>query len=523
MRRDRNDVAVFFGGAALSSAPDLLLQPAPDAKIPGTATGGDFNGDGLGDVAVVYQGGSSSVAVYFGSEVPDGRPDHVVRYEALLPNLDMSYREITLVANLGDINGDGVDDLGLTAPFANIVDETSGEKTALNSVFVLFGGTTLSSTPDVRIDYEPVETGGYEGTGGLMTGLGDINGDDLDDFAVAATFRQNESGAYTGVVYIHFGRRGMARGATPFGIPDITLEPSTGVDARYEGFGSGVAAGDFNGDGHHDIAVIPYHFYETGGSRQGVPEAVHVFYGGPTFDDREDLLLRLPGDAFGRPDVDLLGANAGNLLFLLDMDENGADELLLASGAQGLPFGYGPITNAAIYMGGASPEQVPSRLLLAPNAATGLDASAYNAPSSAAVGDFDRNGRLDVVLVQYQDNNDAYQSSRVYRYELGSYTATSIASEEGRGAVPAVPHLAAAFPNPFRHTTQIAYTLPEAGHVRLEVFDLLGRRVQTLVDEQQAPGAYAVKLDAHGLASGMYFCKLQASASTETRRLVLAR
>ncbi len=83
--------------------------------------------------------------------------------------------------------------------------------------------------------------------------------------------------------------------------------------------------------------------------------------------------------------------------------------------------------------------------------------------------------------------------------------------------------LGANHPNPFNPVTQIRYGLPQAGPVRLDVFDLLGRRVATLVDGVQAAGRYEVSFDGSGLSDGVYLYRMASGTFVETRRMVLAR
>ena len=79
------------------------------------------------------------------------------------------------------------------------------------------------------------------------------------------------------------------------------------------------------------------------------------------------------------------------------------------------------------------------------------------------------------------------------------------------------------FPNPFNPATTITYALPRAGHVRLEVYDLLGRLVTRLVDEMQEPGYHQVVWNAASEASGIYFYRITASGFTTTKRMILVR
>jgi beta-N-acetylhexosaminidase len=79
------------------------------------------------------------------------------------------------------------------------------------------------------------------------------------------------------------------------------------------------------------------------------------------------------------------------------------------------------------------------------------------------------------------------------------------------------------FPNPFNPSTVIRYQLPVASNVRLVVYDLLGREVVTLVEEMKPAGPYAVRFNGSGLASGVYFYRLTAGKSIQTRRMVLTK
>ncbi len=81
------------------------------------------------------------------------------------------------------------------------------------------------------------------------------------------------------------------------------------------------------------------------------------------------------------------------------------------------------------------------------------------------------------------------------------------------------------FPNPFNPETHIRFQMRESGPVRLEVMDLLGRTVVTLVDGYRGKGEYDVVFDARaaGACSGVYFCRLTTESTVESRRLVVVR
>jgi len=83
--------------------------------------------------------------------------------------------------------------------------------------------------------------------------------------------------------------------------------------------------------------------------------------------------------------------------------------------------------------------------------------------------------------------------------------------------------LLGAYPSPFNVQTNITYDLGQAGPVRLEVFNIQGRKVGTLVDAEQSAGRHSVTWDASEFSSSVYFCKLTVGDFTEVRRMMLVK
>ena len=79
------------------------------------------------------------------------------------------------------------------------------------------------------------------------------------------------------------------------------------------------------------------------------------------------------------------------------------------------------------------------------------------------------------------------------------------------------------FPNPFNPSTTIRYALPQRSHVILTVFNTLGQQITTLVDVVQDAGYHEARFGATGLASGVYFYRLQAGEYVETKKLLILR
>ena len=79
------------------------------------------------------------------------------------------------------------------------------------------------------------------------------------------------------------------------------------------------------------------------------------------------------------------------------------------------------------------------------------------------------------------------------------------------------------YPNPFNPATAIRFAVPEAGAVRLDVFDVLGRQVAVLVDSTLPAGTHTATFEAGTLPSGLYLYRLQAGTRTETKTMMLVR
>ncbi|MDE3057337.1 MAG: VCBS repeat-containing protein [Bacteroidota bacterium] len=90
-------------------------------------------------------------------------------------------------------------------------------------------------------------------------------------------------------------------------------------------------------------------------------------------------------------------------------------------------------------------------------------------------------------------------------------------------SVPKTYTLAQNYPNPFNPTTTILYELPKQSHVVLEVYDILGRRVETLVDEEKPAGEYSVVFNGGSLASGVYIYRMRADNFTSVKKLLLVK
>jgi len=119
-----------------------------------------------------------------------------------------------------------------------------------------------------------------------------------------------------------------------------------------------------------------------------------------------------------------------------------------------------------------------------------------------------------------------------YSYELQSvsikgvtktFSQLSATGVKQAGSLPKSFALLQNYPNPFNPTTTITYDVPEAAKVKIDVFDILGNRIATLVDESKPAGEYTTLFDGSQLASGVYFYRMLAGSYVSVRKLILLK
>jgi len=79
------------------------------------------------------------------------------------------------------------------------------------------------------------------------------------------------------------------------------------------------------------------------------------------------------------------------------------------------------------------------------------------------------------------------------------------------------------YPNPFNPSTKIDFQISMKEHVTLKIYDMLGREIATLVDEQKPAGKYSIRFDAGTLADGVYFYRIIAGNFVGTKKLILLK
>jgi hypothetical protein len=140
-----------------------------------------------------------------------------------------------------------------------------------------------------------------------------------------------------------------------------------------------------------------------------------------------------------------------------------------------------------------------------------------------------------LTIGQVLPNNQSYNFNgvlddiRIYNYALSVDSIQALAGgttavdESDHQSLPTELVLEQNFPNPFNSTTEIRYQISEVSHVKLKVYDVLGRAIATLADGVKAPGLYSVTWDASNVASGIYIYRLTVGSYTASRKMLLLR
>jgi photosystem II stability/assembly factor-like uncharacterized protein len=117
-------------------------------------------------------------------------------------------------------------------------------------------------------------------------------------------------------------------------------------------------------------------------------------------------------------------------------------------------------------------------------------------------------------------NNELYLATDESVWKSNPDSLTSVTEDDIK---PKDYCLSQNYPNPFNPSTTIKYSLPQTGRVTLSIYDLLGREVVKLIDEEKPAGEYETQWNASSYPSGVYFMRMQAGEFSEMRKLLLMK
>jgi len=146
------------------------------------------------------------------------------------------------------------------------------------------------------------------------------------------------------------------------------------------------------------------------------------------------------------------------------------------------------------------------------------------------VGLFDLEGQVmipndgrEVLTISFDEGITLDLKDAIVVAQGGGRLSTQIEKANSVAVLPTAFRLDQNYPNPFNPTTDISFSIPVAGHVTLDIYNIMGQKVTTLLDRYMQPGTHEVTWNANNVSSGVYFYRLTSGELTKTKKMTLLK
>ncbi len=446
---------------------------------------GDFNGDRYTDFAIwknlaLYP--IDTVMVYFGNATGIDTLGGVIMQSEPGHNLSNFGQRMCS----GDINSDGFDDLVITASqFGN----------AQGKVYLYMGDSNFDSLPDFTI------LGEYSrAIFGVNCAVGDLNADHFADVVIRGNNSQTPNFSF-GYLNIYFG-----------GAQFDTTKDLTSIRSPLNGPTDGLSIFDANGDSIVDL-LWAYRDSSLNTNK------ILIHFGDNDFSER---FVKSPDFIIPNPDSQRVGVSGfGNVIANAgDMNGDGDDDIAIGAyySFQGGGFVF-------VYTGG---KVLDAKF----DAAKGQAVEGQFGRSIDGVGDVNGDGLSDIIVGAPDWKFITRQG--YWGIFLGDRRIPTSVQEKTDKNIPSVFSLSPNYPNPFNAGTRIQFSLPKAGELRMQIFDVKGALVRRLAQAYYDAGTHFITWDGRDAwgqpcASGVYLLKLSVFSPkggevySATQKLLLTR
>ncbi len=479
-----NDTYVFFGGhGILDTEKDLVYTGRMLAVC-------DYNGDGYKDMITMHYtsfdsvwGYSGDMLYYWGSGTTEMAIDTIPDYVTPLPTPYPTIEEFTtpyftIGVHTGDFNNDGKTDL----VFSSLVTvEPSEEFYNRGKIYISMG----KSTPNDSADFVLIGDN-HDANIGDFVQVGDMNGDGYDDLLYSSRLTTLPPGErFDSVNYLHIYYGSENFNPVQGNESELYSSLVNPRDSTAGWFIRYFSVDDINGDGIKDL-VIGRTFYNY-------PHQTTIHYGSVNGVDTIPSFIFLQDTT-----TNLFFSAGGESQDVGDFNMDGYDDFIIS------PAGYQVFV---LRLGG--PHVSNGNMYGARGYLNGNDVCPQK---SINIGDQTNDGVNDIAI-----------TSGGYILMLYGQTVHTNVKEKESDLIKGF-NLEQNFPNPFNPTTTIRFDIPERTSVNLDVYNILGQKVKTLIsNEIKNPGQYEVSFNKCSLASGVYIYRLVTKNYSQAKKMLLVK